>query len=89
MSILLKTTFSQISIHSQLLVNILERSDKKKASFKAIEKYRYGLWKTLSKHLKGLGLFDRHPILKLAVTSKCPNSYLHKHAQRPAIHQLA
>ena len=42
-SILLKTIFSQISIHSQLLVNILERSDKKKASFKAIEKYRYGL----------------------------------------------
>ena len=33
-SILLKTTFSQISIHSQLLVKILWRSDKEK---------RYGL----------------------------------------------
>ena len=29
-SILLKTTFSEISIHSQLLLKILERSDKEK-----------------------------------------------------------
>ena len=42
-SILLKTTFSQISIPSQLLVKILWRSDKEKNTFKAIEKYRYGL----------------------------------------------
>ena len=48
----LKTTFSQVSIHNQLLVKILERSDKGKTTFKAIEKYRYGLWKTVSKHLK-------------------------------------
>ena len=41
-SIFLKTTFSQISIHSQLLVKILWRSDKEKTTFKAIEKYRYG-----------------------------------------------
>ena len=34
------------------LVKILERSDKGKTPFKAIEKYRYGLWKTVSKHLK-------------------------------------
>ena len=53
-SILLNTTFWQISIHSQLLVKILERSDKEKATFKAIEKYRYGVWKTVSKHLKSL-----------------------------------
>ena len=49
--ILLKTTFSQISIRSQLLVKILWRSDKEKTTFKAIEKYRYGLRQTLSKHL--------------------------------------
>ena len=42
-SILVKTTFSQISIHNQLLVKILKRSDKKKTTFRAIEKYRYGL----------------------------------------------
>ena len=41
--ILLKTTFSQISIHSQLLVKILWRSGKEKTTFKATEKYRYGL----------------------------------------------
>ena len=49
-SILLKTTFSPISIHSQLLVKILCQSDEEKKTFKAIEKYRYGLWKTVSKH---------------------------------------
>ena len=38
--ILLKTTFSQISIYSQLLVKILWRPDKEKNTFKAIEKYR-------------------------------------------------
>ena len=42
-SILNKTTFSQISLHSQLLVKILQRSDKEKTTSKAIEKYRYGL----------------------------------------------
>ena len=36
-SILLKTTFSQISIHSQLLMKLLQRSDKEKTTFKAIE----------------------------------------------------
>ena len=41
--ILLKTTFSQISIHGQLLVKMLQRSDKEKPTFKVIEKYRYGL----------------------------------------------
>ena len=40
---LLKTTFSQISIHGQLLVNNVQRSDKEKNTFNAIEKYRYGL----------------------------------------------
>ena len=40
---LLKTTFSQISIHGQLLVKNVQRSDKKKNTFNAIEKYRYGL----------------------------------------------
>ena len=49
-SILLKTTFSQISIHSQLLVKILQRFDREKSTFKSIEKY--DLWKTVSKHLK-------------------------------------
>ena len=51
-SILLKITFSQISIHRKLLVKILQRSDKEKTTFKAIEKYRYGLGKTVLKHLK-------------------------------------
>ena len=49
-SILLKPTFWQISIYSQSLVKILWRPDKDKITFKAIEKYRYGLWKTISKH---------------------------------------
>ena len=51
-SILLKTAFSQTSIHSQSLVKILWRSDKDKITFKAIEKQRYGLRETVSKHLK-------------------------------------
>ena len=51
-SILIKPTFWQISIYGQSLVKILERSDKEKITFKAIEKYQYGLWKTVSKHLK-------------------------------------
>ena len=38
------------SIHSQLLVKILQRLDKEKSTFKSIEKY--DLWKTVSKHLK-------------------------------------
>ena len=42
-SILLKPTFSQISIYSLSLVKILLRSDKDKITFKAIEKYEYGL----------------------------------------------
>ena len=48
--ILFETTFSQISIHSQLLVKILQRFGKEKSTFKSIEKY--DLWKTVSKHLK-------------------------------------
>ena len=51
-SILLKTTFSPISIHSQLLVKILCQSDEEKKTFKAIEKYRYGLWKLYRNILK-------------------------------------
>ena len=47
MSISLKITFWPTSIHIQSLVNILLRSDKDK-----IEKYQYGLRKTVSKHLK-------------------------------------
>ena len=31
---------------------MLQRLDKGKTTFKAIEKYRYGLRKTVSKHLK-------------------------------------
>ena len=30
-------------------------TDKEKTTFKAIEKYRYRLWKTVSKHLKAFG----------------------------------
>ena len=38
---------------SQLLVKILQRSNKEKNNtIKAIEKHWYGLWKTVSKHLK-------------------------------------
>ena len=48
---LLKTAFSQTSIHSQSLVRILWRSDKDNIIFKTIEKHRYGLRKTISKHL--------------------------------------
>ena len=52
-SILLKPTFWQISICSQSLVNLLQQSDKDiNITFKVIEKYRYGLWKIISKHLK-------------------------------------
>ena len=36
-SILLKTTFLQISIHSQLLVKILYRSDKEKTLFRRLK----------------------------------------------------
>ena len=32
-------------------MQILKRSDKDKITYKAIAKYRYGLWKALSKHL--------------------------------------
>ena len=46
-SIVLKT-----AIHSQSLVKILWRSDKDKITFNAIEKDRYGLRETVSKHLK-------------------------------------
>ena len=57
-SILLKSTFSQISIHSQLLVKILKRSDKEKTTLKAIENYRYGLRKTVSKHLNNCNMYN-------------------------------
>ena len=57
-SILLKSTFSQISIHSQLLVKILKRSDKEKTTLKAIENYRYGLRKTVSKHLNNGNMYN-------------------------------
>ena len=32
-------------------MKILYRSDKEKTTFKSIEKYRYDLWNTVSKHL--------------------------------------
>ena len=51
-STLLKTAFWQISIHTQSLVKILRRSNKDKITFKAIEKHRYVLRETVSKHLK-------------------------------------
>ena len=35
-----------------LVVEILQRSDKEKNTFKEIEKFRYSLWKNVSKHLK-------------------------------------
>ena len=47
----LKPTFSQILIYSQSLAKILWRPDEYKITFKAIEKYRYGLWKTIWKLL--------------------------------------
>ena len=52
-SILLKTVFLQTSIHIQSLMKSLWLSDKDKITFKAIEKHRYGLRKTVLKHLKG------------------------------------
>ena len=54
-SILLETAFWQISIHIQSLVKTLWRSDK---PFKAIEKHRYGLRQTVSKHLNYNTRFD-------------------------------
>ena len=45
--------------NSLLLMKILQRSDKEKNTFKAIEKYRYGLWKTISKHLNFIIVYDR------------------------------
>ena len=53
-SILLKTVFLQTSIHIQSLMKSLWLSDKDKITFKAIEKHRYCLRKTVLKHLKGL-----------------------------------
>ena len=50
--------------------NIWYQSEKRKSGF---------LIKKLN--IKGCG-FVRHPILKLAVTKKCLNSFFHKHAQR-------
>ena len=55
---IVRIIFGKISItskqwmFSQLLVKILQRSNKEKNTFKAIEKHWYGLWKTVSKHLK-------------------------------------
>ena len=51
-SIILKAALWQTLIHSQSLVKILWRSDRDKITFKVIEKHRYGLLKTVSKHLK-------------------------------------
>ena len=42
-SFLLKTTLLQIEIQHQLLVKILQRSDKEDNTFETIGKYRYGL----------------------------------------------
>ena len=44
----IKIAFRQTSINSQSLVNL---SDKDEITFKVIEKHRYGLPKTVSKHL--------------------------------------
>ena len=42
-----------VTKHYERLYKLLTaRSDKDKITFKAIEKYRYGLLKTVSKHLK-------------------------------------
>ena len=54
--------------HSQSLVRILWRSDKEKITFWAIEKHRYGVQETVSKHLKqqsqkSLGKFTRPSFL--------------------------
>ena len=56
---IVRIIFGKISItskqwmFSQLLVKILQRSNKEKNNtIKAIEKHWYGLWKTVSKHLK-------------------------------------
>ena len=60
-SILLDSAFWQTSIHSYSLVKILWRSDKDKIISKAIEKrHRYGLRKTVSKHLKSFPVFCKH-----------------------------
>ena len=56
-SILLKTAFWQTSIHIQSPGKILWRSGKDKITLKAIEKHRYGLRETVSKHLK-IGYVD-------------------------------
>ena len=50
-SILIKPAFWQTSILGQLVVKTLKRLEEVKIPFKAIEKYRYGLRKTVSKHL--------------------------------------
>ena len=49
-SILLKTDFDKLQFVISL-VKILWRSDKDEITFKAIEKDRYGLRETVSKHL--------------------------------------
>ena len=41
-------------------MKILWRSDKDKITFKAIEKHRYGLQKTVSKHLKSFPVLCKH-----------------------------
>ena len=66
-SILLKTAFSQTSIHSQSPVKILWRSDKDKITFRAIEKHRYGFRKTVSEYLNPSS--HREKQLKLLVSS--------------------
>ena len=38
-------------------MKLLQRLDKDKITFKAIEKYRHGLWKTISKHLEADTLY--------------------------------
>ena len=55
---IVRIIFGKISItskqwmFSQLLMKILQRSNKEKNTFKAIEKRWYDLWKTVSEHLK-------------------------------------
>ena len=46
-------------------MKLLRRSDKDKITFKAIEKHRYGLRETLSKHLKESPLWSQNRIMEV------------------------
>ena len=69
-SILLKTTFSQISIHNQLLVKILQRSDKEKTLLRRLKKIGMASQKPEYKHLK----FLRTVFFMSLLCVKCVNT---------------